>query len=165
MCSLFSPDTIALMNKTQMSYCFEGYLYEEHPDLVPEHKKSQSPDRERKIDVYRAAKEAGIDESILHKITQDGDGTPLLDLYSRAADSIADKLAFRARCVEIGNAFEKKIGTDSDQFSVWNNATFGTIDENRDTATVKVSMKGRETQYHFQRLDNQWRFHIPKNAR
>ena len=39
MVAVLSPDSVDFMVKNQMSYCFEGYVREVHPDELPEHKK------------------------------------------------------------------------------------------------------------------------------
>ena len=162
---MHSPDTIALMIEQQMPYCFEGYVAVVHPDQVPEQKKAQGTENERNINVYRAAKEAGIDENILNEITQPARGTPLRELYSRAAESISNKVLFFGRSLEINNELQKVLGADRDAFSVWKEADFGAIEESGDEASVKVSWNGRDTEFHFKRVDNGWLFHIPTDAR
>lgn len=163
--SMISPETVAYMIEQQMPYCFEGYLLEIHPDQVPEHKKTSGPDNDRNIKVYHAAREAGIDESTLDEITQPAHGRPLRELYLKSAQSITSKVKFLARSVELSNELQKAIGADRDAFTLWNEGVFGAIDENGDKATAKVSLNGRDTEIHFQRIENRWRFYVPENAR
>lgn len=163
--SMISPDTVAYMNEQQMPYCFEGYLLEVHPDQVPEHKKTPSPDNQRNIELYRAAKEAGIDEGILAEITQPAGRKQLQEFYSQAANSISNKVEFLARSLELNNELQKSLGSNRDAFTLWNEGVFGSIDENGDAASAKVTMNGRDAEIHFQRIDDKWRYHIPKDSR
>lgn len=165
MVAVLSPDSVDFMVKNQMSYCFEGYVREVHPDELPEHKKRESPDTARTVEVFVAAKKHGVDLNILKLITEDGDGTPLSEIFADAADSITDKYGFLARSMEIGHEFETTSGRESSMYSAWDDATISDIKENGDAATGTVKMKGREREYHFRKIDNQWRIHDPDSER
>ena len=165
MVAVLTPDSVDFMIKTQMSYCFEGYVREVHPDELPEHKKRETPDTARTVDVFVAAKKHGVDLEILKRITEDGDGTPLKEIYAEAADSITDKFGFLARTMEIGHEFEVSSGREGRVYSVWEDATISDIKEDGGAATGTVKMKGRESEFHFRKIDNQWRVHYPESDR
>ena len=171
MISVYSDSKVESACTQAMSDCFEGYIREIHPELVPEGKRTENPETAWDVKFYQLAVECGVDETILKKITKVGDSAQIMEAVSRAVcakrefrnvinifkeavDSVPDKRTFLAKSWGIHQAFWEEIRSKNDFFSHWKGATIRDVKIDGDQATgwVMSNRTGIESKYQFEKV-------------